>query len=92
MNEMRKRQLNNQPGGYFDTKQLKMVLLDLFFAGSETTVTTTKWGILLLMLHPHWQERCHTELDALLVERENRRVRLADKSKLVVLQATICVT
>ena len=32
--------------------QMTMLLLDLFFAGMETTVTTLKWGFLLTMLHP----------------------------------------
>lgn len=36
--------LNKLIINFCSQKQLKMLLLDLFFAGSETTVTTTKWG------------------------------------------------
>uniref|UniRef100_A0A914LK73 Unspecific monooxygenase n=1 Tax=Meloidogyne incognita TaxID=6306 RepID=A0A914LK73_MELIC len=65
-----------------------MLLLDLFFAGSETTVTTTKWGLILLILHPQVQERCFEEINAKLGQNEPE---LKDKNKLVYLSATICV-
>lgn len=65
-----------------------MLLLDLFFAGSETTVTTTKWGILNLILHPEVQEKCYQELAEKVGPRE---VELKDRISLTYLQATICV-
>lgn len=72
----------------FSDKQLKMLLLDLFFAGSETTVTTTKWGILMLVLHPEVQQKCQEELDAI----SGDQVELKDRIGLTYLQATICVS
>jgi cytochrome P450 len=73
--------------GYFSELQLKMLLLDLFFAGSETTVTSTKWGILMMILHPGVQEKVQTELDQL-----PPKIVLADRNKLTYLQATINVS
>lgn len=61
-----------------------MLLLDLFFAGNETTVTTAKWGLLMLILHPEVQRKLHQELDAV-----PRRVELVHRGKLTYLQATI---
>lgn len=48
---------------WFREWQMKMLLLDLFFAGMETTVTTMKWGFLMIIIHPHVQKRIQTELD-----------------------------
>lgn len=43
---------------------MTMLLLDLFFAGMETTVTTLKWGFLLTTLHP--EVSCIITLDSCL--------------------------
>lgn len=64
-----------------------MLLLDLFFAGMETTVTTLKWGFLMMCLHPEIQERVQQELDYC----NSDTVTLADRSKLPYTQATINV-
>lgn len=64
-----------------------MLLLDLFFAGMETTVTTLKWGFLMLILHPEVQQKAQNELDQL-----PRLVRLTDRAKLVYFQAMINVS
>ncbi|KAI1721902.1 cytochrome p450 domain-containing protein [Ditylenchus destructor] len=86
MMEMHKRRQKGEHMGHFSDKQLKMLLLDLFFAGSETTVTTTKWGILMLVLHPEVQQKCQEELDAI----SGDQVELKDRIGLTYLQATIC--
>uniref|UniRef100_A0A1I8BBR5 Cytochrome P450 n=1 Tax=Meloidogyne hapla TaxID=6305 RepID=A0A1I8BBR5_MELHA len=92
LNEMKRRKIKNEENGnfdeleYFSEKQLKMLLLDLFFAGSETTVTTTKWGLILLILHTQVQERCFNEIIEKLGQNEPE---LKDRSKLVYLSATI---
>lgn len=66
-----------------------MLLLDLFFAGSETTNTTIKWGLLMLILNPKVQKKCHDELNRYLAPGE--RVYLKNKSQMIYLQATIFV-
>ncbi|KAI6180691.1 Unspecific monooxygenase [Aphelenchoides besseyi] len=84
MNEMASRRAAGKDLGHFSDLQLKMLLLDLFFAGSETTVTTTKWGLLMLVLHPDIQRRVQEELDHL-----PPRIELAHRNQLTYLQATI---
>uniref|UniRef100_A0A7E4UME8 Cytochrome P450 n=1 Tax=Panagrellus redivivus TaxID=6233 RepID=A0A7E4UME8_PANRE len=84
MNEMHDRRVNGRDMGFFSDKQLKMLLLDLFFAGMETTVTTAKWGILMLMLHPEVQKKAQEELDQF-----PDRIVLADKPRLTYLNAVI---
>lgn len=63
-----------------------MLLLDLFFAGMETTVTTLKWGFLLSIIHPEVQAKVQNELDEI-----GRRITLADKPKCSYTVATINV-
>lgn len=40
-----------------------MVVLDLLFAGMETTATTLKWGFLYVMLNLRVQDKIQEELD-----------------------------
>lgn len=63
----------------FSEPQLKMLLLDLFFAGSETTITTIRWGTLLLAQHPQIQARCRREIGDLL-QRRRQPVKLGRKN------------
>ncbi|WKX93240.1 hypothetical protein Q1695_010913 [Nippostrongylus brasiliensis] len=86
MREMEKRRQSCDDMGYFDDWQMKMLLLDLFFAGMETTVTTLKWGFLLTVLHPSVQARVQDELDN---ECTGPVVTLADRQRLPYTQATI---
>ncbi|VDK63074.1 unnamed protein product [Onchocerca ochengi] len=64
--------------------QLTMLLLDLFFAGMETTVTTLKWAFLLSIIHPDVQTKVQNELDGI-----GNRITLADKPKCSYTMATI---
>uniref|UniRef100_A0A914PTX2 Cytochrome P450 n=1 Tax=Panagrolaimus davidi TaxID=227884 RepID=A0A914PTX2_9BILA len=84
LNEIYDRKHNDKGMGFFDEKQLQMLLLDLFFAGMETTVTTAKWGILQIMTHPEAAKKAQDELDAL-----PERIVLADKSRLTYVNALI---
>ncbi|KFO34693.1 Cytochrome P450 2J2 [Fukomys damarensis] len=47
----------------FDEGNLILSTLDLFLAGTETTSTTLRWGLLYMALYPEVQEKVHAEID-----------------------------
>ncbi|XP_068169197.1 cytochrome P450 2F2-like [Antennarius striatus] len=53
-------------GTSFSEERLSMSMLDLHFAGTDTTSNTLLTGFLYLMTHPHIQERCQQEIDDVL--------------------------
>uniref|UniRef100_A0A0K0EN67 Cytochrome P450 n=1 Tax=Strongyloides stercoralis TaxID=6248 RepID=A0A0K0EN67_STRER len=74
LKEIHDRISTNSDIGYFSIKQLRSLLLDLFFAGMETTVTTLKWGFLYLLRHPEELEKVQRELSELpnIIKMSNR--------------------
>ncbi|KAL7863953.1 hypothetical protein AOLI_G00153730 [Acnodon oligacanthus] len=46
----------------FHEDNMIMSTADLFLAGTDTTATTLRWGLIYLMDHPDVQERCHEEI------------------------------
>ncbi|XP_043086154.1 cytochrome P450 2B4-like isoform X2 [Puntigrus tetrazona] len=53
-------------GSTFHEDNLVMSVLDLFFAGTDTTATTIRWGLIYLIQNPDVQERCHEEIVGVL--------------------------
>lgn len=51
---------------YLDRWSCQNVILDLFFAGSETTRTTLRWLFLILCLEPEMQSKIREEVEAVL--------------------------
>uniref|UniRef100_A0A3B4D189 Uncharacterized protein n=1 Tax=Pygocentrus nattereri TaxID=42514 RepID=A0A3B4D189_PYGNA len=46
----------------FHVENMMKSVFDLFIAGTETTATTLRWGLVYMMNHPDVQERCHEEI------------------------------
>lgn len=77
--ELLKREKNGDIG-YFSEWQLISIIVDLWSAGMETTVTTLGWAILLMMKYPQVQTKVHEELDLILGK--EHQPSLIDKNQL----------
>ncbi|GMS91316.1 hypothetical protein PENTCL1PPCAC_13491, partial [Pristionchus entomophagus] len=72
---------------HLDTVNLYAIVVDFWIAGMETTGTTLRWALLLLMKHPHVQERIRADL--LSVVGRDRRIEMLDKPNLPYFTAAI---
>uniref|UniRef100_A0A671DPX8 Cytochrome P450 family 2 subfamily J member 2 n=1 Tax=Rhinolophus ferrumequinum TaxID=59479 RepID=A0A671DPX8_RHIFE len=64
LNEIEKHADN--PTSSFNDENLIVSTLDLFFAGTETTSTTLRWGLLFMALYPEIQEKVQAEIDTVI--------------------------
>ncbi|XP_035377234.1 cytochrome P450 2B4-like [Electrophorus electricus] len=71
----------------FHEENLVMTTLDLFFAGTDTTATTLRWGLIFMMDNPNVQERCHEEIVRVLGY--DRAPSMDDRSRLPYTYATV---
>ena len=53
------------------TENVKKIIADLFFAGTDTTATSVLWFVLCMMRYPEIQRRCHEEIDASVEDARN---------------------
>ncbi|KAM8952378.1 cytochrome P450 2K1-like isoform 2-T2 [Pelodytes ibericus] len=54
------------PGLFFHDENLAILVSNLFGAGMETTTTTLRWGLLLMMKYPEIQKNVHNEIDKVI--------------------------
>ncbi|XP_018598557.1 cytochrome P450 2K1-like isoform X1 [Scleropages formosus] len=71
---------------YFTEQNLLFSIVNLFSAGTETTATTLRWGLLLMAKYPHIQDRVQEELSRVI---GGRQPRAEDKKNLPYTDAVI---
>ncbi|KAJ8273524.1 hypothetical protein GJAV_G00102580 [Gymnothorax javanicus] len=69
---VRQQEESHRPGSYFHNDNLKYTVSNLFAAGTDTTATTLRWGLLLMAKYPHIQAQVQEELSRVIGDREPR--------------------
>ncbi|KAG1966960.1 cytochrome P450 2K1-like isoform X1 [Pimephales promelas] len=84
-----RKQSDEQSGkknSYFHDENLMVTVTDLFVAGTDTSATTLRWGLMFMAKYPHIQDRVHEEIDRLIGERQPA---VEDRKKLPYTDAVI---
>ncbi|NXI68005.1 CP2K6 protein, partial [Anseranas semipalmata] len=63
---IRQQEENGKPNGFFDNENLTEVVRNLFAAGMDTTSTTLRWGLLLMMKYPEIQKKVQDEIEQVI--------------------------
>nr|XP_033791784.1 cytochrome P450 2K6-like [Geotrypetes seraphini] len=63
---VRQEEENSNTNSYFHEENLICVVRNLFSAGMETTSTTLRWGLLLMMKYPEIQEKIQEEIERVM--------------------------
>ncbi|XP_063298158.1 cytochrome P450 2K6-like [Pelobates fuscus] len=59
---VRQQEEADNPESYFDNHNLTTLVRNLFGAGMETTATTIRWGLLMMIKYPKIQEKVQEEI------------------------------
>ncbi|XP_041062090.1 cytochrome P450 2K1-like [Carcharodon carcharias] len=84
---LRQQQELDNPNSYFHENNLTYTATNLFAAGMETTSTTIRWGMLLMMKYPEIQRKVHEEI--IRVIGSERSPRAEDRKSLPYTDAVI---
>ncbi|XP_015272777.1 PREDICTED: cytochrome P450 2K4-like [Gekko japonicus] len=76
----------NQSNEFFHNENLKSVVTDLFSAGMETTSTTLRWALLLMIKYPEVQNKVQEEITKVI---GSAQPRIEHRSKLPYIEAVI---
>ncbi|XP_065109227.1 cytochrome P450 2K1-like [Paramisgurnus dabryanus] len=61
---------SNKKDSYFHQDNLLLCVLNLFVAGTDTTGTTLRWGLMIMAKYPHIQDRVQEEIDRVIGGRQ----------------------
>lgn len=69
---MRKKKVeeSGQKDTFFHQDNMVFSVANLFAAGTDTTGTTVRWGLLLMAKYPHIQDRVQEEIDQVIGDRQ----------------------
>ncbi|KAI6211733.1 (pine wood nematode) hypothetical protein [Aphelenchoides besseyi] len=82
-----KRQEEFEQTNYFTLKQLRSSLIDMWFAGQETSASSLGWLFAYLIAYPEIQQKVHDELDYHIGDQ--RVITMKDRKQLNYLNAVI---
>ncbi|XP_029814465.1 cytochrome P450 2C8-like [Manacus vitellinus] len=77
----------DRPDSSFHLKNLITSTFDLFIAGTETTSTTIRYGLLLLLKYPKIQEKVQEEIDQVIGR--SRKPCVADRTRMPYTDAVV---
>ncbi|XP_060703981.1 cytochrome P450 2D14-like isoform X2 [Hemiscyllium ocellatum] len=80
-------QMKHDPKTSFLKSNLLGTAIDLFAAGTESTSTTLRWGLLFMVLHPDVQSKVQEEIDSVIGK--ERKPALDDREEMPYTNAVI---
>jgi len=87
LTEKAERERTNNNAEMFDYQSLYDNLNMLFMAGTETTATTLRWGLLFMLMHPDIQRKVQKEIDDVIGR--DRLPEMNDRLQLPYTEATL---